>query len=122
MMAGIHTAFLKFSVVVGSSWAKGKKPREYLLVAGLLSLSDQLLGMVRVFDVFVSVVGPCMAGNEFFAVVDADPVGVSFESQGRSGVFGGNGVMIGVDIHPELTGSAHLGNRTGIVGVRWKGQ
>ena len=35
-----------------------------------------------------------MAGDEFIAEVDADPVGISFERQACPGIFGGNGVMV----------------------------
>ena len=72
VMAGVHAAIFKFPVVVLGLGAKGDKAHEDLLVAGFFALSDQLLGMVRIFKVFMSVIGPWVTGDQFFTVIALD--------------------------------------------------
>ena len=79
MVARVHAALLKLTVVVARFGAKGEKAHKYLLVTGFLSLSDQLPGMVRIFEVLISVIGPGMACDKLFSMVDADPVRIGFE-------------------------------------------
>src|SRR5208337_1582697 len=110
-MARVHAAFFKLSVVVASFGAKGEKAHEYFLVACFLSLGDQNFGTVRVFEVYISAVSPCVAGNEFISVVDADPVRICFERQVCPGIFCWNGVMVRLNAYPELRGGTHLRDR-----------
>jgi len=37
--------------------------------------------MIRIFDVFISVIGPGVTGNEPVPVVEADPVRIGFERE-----------------------------------------
>jgi len=73
VMAGVHAAIFKFPVVVLGLGAKGDKAH-----------------MVRIFKVFMSVIGPWVTGDQFFTVIDADPVRICFEGQVCPGIFGWN--------------------------------
>ncbi len=58
------------------------------MVAGLFALGDELLGMIRVFEVPVSIKGAGMAGDELISMIDSEPIGIDFEGQWRSGILG----------------------------------
>ena len=121
MVGWIDAPVLELPVVVVCFGAKRDKAHEDLLVGGLFALSDQLLGMIRVLDVLVPVIGSWMAGDELIVVIDADPVGIGFEGQPCSGMLGGHGVVIGVNGDTKLRRSPHLPYGADVAGMGGKG-
>jgi hypothetical protein len=48
-----------------------------------------------------------MARDEFFVVIEAEPIGISFEQDASTGVLGRNGVLIGIEADAKLIRGAH---------------
>ena len=65
----IHALFFKLSVVVLRFWAEGQKAAEHFLIAGLFPLSDQLLGVVRVFEVSMPLEASRVPGDELTLMI-----------------------------------------------------
>ena len=63
-MMGVHAALLKLAIILFSLWRQGQKAHEDLLIPGLFTLIEELFGMIRVFEVLVSIVTAHMAGNQ----------------------------------------------------------
>ena len=81
MVVWVHAPLFDLPVVVLRVGIQGEEAHEDLLVTGSFSLSEQFLGMIGIFKVFVSVIGSCMTGNELVPMIDADPVRIAFEGE-----------------------------------------
>ena len=108
MMVKIEPALLHFSVVLLRHGGQSQKPPEQQLVSGLFPLLKQRLGMIGMFKILISVITAVMTGDELVLKVNAEPVGIGFEQQSCSCVFGRDGIAVGIQDNPKLTGRSRL--------------
>src|SRR5262249_59223614 len=100
---------------------ESEKAPEELMSAGFFPLLQQRLGVIGVFHILEPIVASSMAGNKRVPVVEAEPIGISFEREHLASVVGGGGVAIGVEGNTKLPGGAHLGHGGGIEGLERPG-
>jgi hypothetical protein len=96
MMGGIEAALGERSVVGLGLRGEGEEAPEELLLAGVVALREQCLGMIRILDVAMALIAAQVASDEGVVVVQTQPIRIDLERQQGAGLLGRHRVAIGI--------------------------
>ena len=102
VMQRVQPPLLEFAVKRFGLRRHGQQAHQQFLIAGFAALLEQLAGMIGIFDILMPLVTARMAGDQLFLMIDAQMVWINFQGKARSGVFGGDGVGVGIEPDAEL--------------------
>ena len=95
--------------------------RQQALFAGAMVLGDQFPPVLLVLIVLVPAPAANVAGDQLVVEVDTDPVGPRFDRQFAVSIGAGDGVTIGIQPDPKLTGGDAREGTRAVIGVRVEG-
>ena len=118
MVASVEPVLLQADVIGCRIRRQCQEVHHQTLFAGPAALGDQTLGVVRILDVLVPTIATRVTGDELIVEVDADPVGIGFDRQSAVSVWGGDGILVGIQGDAELAGGDTGRSVCKVVGVR----
>ena len=71
VVAAVEMAFIQLPVVILRAVGQRQETLEEVLISCLLSLDDELLGVIRVLEVAVAFVGAAVPSDQLFFVIEA---------------------------------------------------
>ena len=83
----------------------------------MLTLGEQDLGMIGLFDVLMAVIAADMTGDEFPVVIGTNPVRINLDGQAAVSIVSRDRVMVSVDGETELAAGCHSQGAGIVIGI-----